>query len=128
MSENFERGPGPRTFVDGKTIEWLSKLGEYNTVCEYNVWDGQPEDYEEAERTRHVILMECNHDAIVRIHAEMYRHNETVARMILAAATASSVVPNVFSAHPILGWDFARNLPTITLLPQPPYEVDGSVT
>ena len=73
----------PRIYLEseGHTTQWLADRHSTNTVLEYNRWAGPADLPERQERgevgdfeiTRHIVLMECDHNQILKINEEMYK-------------------------------------------------------
>lgn len=104
----------PRHYVpdDKVTIEWLQVVDTINTVLEFNQWPGEadrPEKEGEIEITRHAVLMETEHDAILRIN-RMLIEGDPRALRALRVATCMYGAPQT-----ILGYDFKNDCPRVIL-------------
>lgn len=93
-----------------KTIQWLSKPNNMNTVLEYNIWDGNPGPGEEFLKTRKVVLMETDHDAVLTMNTLL---NQGDLRALKALLLCES-----FGRDAVLGFDFKRRRPTVTIYPE----------
>lgn len=95
------------------SIQWLPSKSNMNTVLEYNVWEGElsyTEAVDAGLRTRKVVLMETNHEAILKI-SELIREGDTKALQALVECDSFDSK----KYWPVLGYDFVRNVPKIIL-------------
>jgi hypothetical protein len=91
------------------TVRW--RKGETsNTVLEYDTWEGQPSDTESVDRYRRVVLMEANHEVILKINRLIIEGDR---KALLALLRTREL--NDSEEQAILGYDFQRNEPRILL-------------
>ena len=110
----------PRVYVKSRdvTLQWLAQKHDFNTVCEYNVWEGENvADSAEVARIRCVVLMQCDHNAIMKLHSIFYDDTHPKARVDLAEVVLDAHKLGGLGAawDVVLGYDFQRNEPSVTL-------------
>lgn len=85
------------------SIQWLPN--SYHTVQEYNFWDGVRED----AGTRKCVLMETNHEAVLKISNLLTEGDPTALQ---ALAVCHKADPKSFC---VLGYDFQLDCPRVII-------------
>ena len=92
----------------GVTIRWLNLYPDYNTVGEYDLWHGHPDD-PEVTKYRKSVLFECDHNAIMELTKRIISGDSATLEMLYRY----SKMPDA-----VFGFDHFRKEPRIILYPE----------
>lgn len=91
-----------------RTFFWKADDSNYQTVQEYVVWDGKPDDFA-GKRTCKVVLMETDHEQILAFTRAL--HSKSVDALF--ALRTYDELTDTEESYSTLGWDWRRGKPFI---------------